>query len=101
DGKLEVDPGVDSVRTAVERPERTFWVDLIDPAPDVVREVAHILGLHPLIAADIERRNERPKVAVFEDNVHVVVFRLEVAMEPSEIDFVLGKRYLLSVHEAG
>jgi magnesium transporter len=103
-GKLVVDFGAEAVRTALEQPEGAVWVDIVDPDELVVREIAGILGLHPLIAADIEKRNERPKVAIFEDAVHVVVFRLEFgpdASEVSEIDLVLGRRYLLSVHDAG
>ena len=64
--------------------------------------MADALGLHPLIAEDIAERNQRSKVETFDqDVVHVVLFVLEYSGEAtaSEVDFVLGPRYLLSVHD--
>jgi magnesium transporter len=77
-----------------------MWIDLLDPPPDVVRRVARDLGLHPLIADDIADRNERAKVATYDDMVHVVLFDLEYRGEvlPAEVDLVVGRRFLLSVH---
>ena len=76
------------------------WIDLTDPSPDVVGRVAADLGLHPLIAGDIEDRNERAKVATYDDMVHIVLFDLEYRGEvrPAEVDLVLGQGFLLSVH---
>ncbi len=78
------------------------WIDLASPSRDEVRIVADALGLHPLIAEDIAERNERSKVETFDEGiVHVVLFALHYEGEAtaSEIDFVLGERYLLSVHD--
>ncbi len=78
------------------------WVDLASPSPDEIRIVADALGLHPLIAEDIAERNERSKVETFDqDVIHIVLFALSYEGEAaaSEVDFVLGKRYLLSVHD--
>jgi magnesium transporter len=54
------------------------------------------------VADDIEERNQRAKVAVYDDMVHVVLFDLEYRGEvrPAELDLVLGTRFLLSVHGA-
>src|SRR5215212_6869851 len=81
-------------------PDHRVWVDLANPDDDQVRAAADALGLHPLIAEDIRERNQRSKIETFdEDVVHVVLFALEYTGEAtaSEIDFVLGKGYLLSV----
>jgi magnesium transporter len=77
------------------------WVDLVDPPPDVVEAVATEFGLHPLIAEDIAEKNQRAKIVEYDDVIHIVVFDLDYQGEvhPSEIDLVLGKRFLLSVHE--
>jgi Mg2+ and Co2+ transporter CorA len=72
------------------------------PNNDEIRIVADALGLHPLIAEDIADQNQRAKVETFDDGtVHVVLFALDYAGEASaaEIDFVLGDRYLLTVHD--
>ena len=83
-------------------PDARLWIDLVSPSEDEIRIVADALGLHPLIAEDIAERNQRSKVETFDqDVVHVVLFALHYQGEAtaSEIDFVLGKRYLLSVHD--
>jgi magnesium transporter len=79
-----------------------LWIDLTSPSNDEIMIVADALGLHPLIAEDIAERNQRSKVETFDqDVVHVVLFVLAYAGEAtaSEVDFVLGPKYLLSVHD--
>ena len=79
-----------------------IWIDLASPSADEVRIVADALGLHPLIAEDISERNQRSKIETYDDDVvHIVLFELTYQGEAtaSEIDFVLGSRYLLTVHD--
>ena len=91
---------VDALAALVAQPDTRLWVDLTDPTEQTVRAVARTLELHPLIADDIEERNERAKVAVYDDLVHVVLFDVEYRgeVQPTEVDLVLGKQFLLSVH---
>ncbi|HEX5014022.1 MAG TPA: magnesium transporter CorA family protein [Candidatus Limnocylindrales bacterium] len=98
-GTRELDT-VEGLADLVAGPDTRVWIDLTDPRPEVVRQVARDLRLHPLIADDIEDRNERAKVATYDDMVHVVLFDLEYRgeVQPAEIDLVLGSRFLLSVH---
>lgn len=58
--------------------------------------------MHPLIAEDIIESNERAKVELVGDIIHLVMFALTRPDETQthEIDFVLGRRFLLSVHPA-
>jgi magnesium transporter len=65
-----------------------------------VQATARALGLHPLIAEDIIESNERAKVQLVGDVIHVVAFVLERdgTVEAREVDFVLGRGFLLSVH---
>ena len=84
----------------VAEPDARVWIDLVDPAPDVVKSVAAVLGLHPLIVEDIAERNQRAKFETYDDDVvHIVLFDLDYRgeVQPAEIDLVLGKRFLLSV----
>ena len=83
-------------------PDHRVWVDLASPDEEQVRVAAEALGLHPLIAEDIRERNQRSKIESFdEDVVHLVLFALTYAGEAAaeEIDFVLGRGYLLTVHD--
>ena len=83
------------------QPDAHVWVDLAQPDQQQVDAAAQALGLHPLIAEDIRERNQRSKIETFdEDVVHVVLFALHYEGEATttEIDFVLGQGFLLSVH---
>jgi magnesium transporter len=89
-----------AIGTLAGDPTARLWIDLTDPVPEVVRAVAAELGLHPLIVADIEERNERPKVATYDEMLHIVLFDLEFRgeVQPTELDLVLSQKFLLSVH---
>jgi magnesium transporter len=80
----------------------TVWIDLAEPGPGLVADVAALIGLHPLIAEDIVEGNQRGKVEVTDGVVHLVMFVLEAAerMATFEVDLVLGDGFLLSVHPA-
>jgi magnesium transporter len=92
---------LDDVARLLAEPETRLWIDLTEPAADEVHRVATALGLHPLIAEDIVERNQRAKVEFYEDLVHLVLFGLVFSGEVqlTEVDLVLGRRFLLSSHE--
>ena len=86
----------------IAAPDHRIWVDLAGPDEAQVKAAADALGLHPLIAEDIRERNQRSKIESFDqDVVHLVLFALHYAGEAGaeEVDFVLGKGYLLTVHD--
>ena len=79
-----------------------MWIDLTDPSPHVVEDIGRRLGLHPLVAEDIIESNERSKVEFVDDVIHLVMYALTrpAQVERHEIDFALGRQFLLSVHPA-
>jgi magnesium transporter len=95
--------GADAVAPALADPDARVWIDLVDPTGDQVAAVAEALGLHPLIAEDIEERNQRAKVELTDDLLHIVLFAVAYAGETqlSEVDLVLGTRFLVSAHDEG
>ena len=82
-------------------PERCFWVDLAGPSPDRVEAVARVLGLHPLIVEDVLEGNQRAKIETTDGLVHIVLFALDrdSSAIANEIDLVLAKGYLFTVHD--
>jgi magnesium transporter len=102
DGKAIESTDLAGVKRLLANQKTNVWIDLAQPDEDQVKEAAEALGLHPLIAEDIAERNQRSKVETFDEIVHIVLFALhydggEAAV--SELDFVLGDRYLLSAHD--
>jgi magnesium transporter len=76
---------------------------MTNPRPDLVGAVARRLGFHPLLAEDISEKNERAKIELVGDAVHVVLFVMDGGSDAraDEVDFILGRGFLLSVHGPG
>jgi magnesium transporter len=85
----------------LSRPEASIWVDLIAPTPTQAKQVGDALGLHPLIVEDVLEGNQRAKIETTDGVVHIVLFHLTYGdnVVASEIDFVLGLGFLLTVHD--
>jgi magnesium transporter len=93
--------GLEHLADAMAIPDAWTWIDATSPTAEDVARIGEVLGLHPLIAEDILEGNQRPKVEVTDAVVHIVLFSIRYGDElrTSEIDFVLGDRFLLTVHE--
>jgi magnesium transporter len=78
------------------------WIDLQDPDREMLLGLGRTLDLHPLVTEDILERNQRAKVEMTGEALHVVMFALSYEGEvlAHEMDIVLGKRYLLTAHDA-
>ena len=102
-GKVTETHDGDEVHDILADTAARVWIDLTDPSAEVVEAIGKQIGLHPLIAEDIIGSNERAKVELVGDIIHVVMFVLTRTheMRTLETDFVLGERFLLSVHPAG
>jgi magnesium transporter len=99
-GAIEESTDVDELGRLIASKGGATWIDLANPSPELLQAVARRLGLHPLIAEDILQRNERAKVRLISDVIHVVAFELkrERELTSTEVDLVLGRHYLLTVH---
>ena len=102
DGAIEESRDVDQLGRLIGRGSQT-WIDLSNPRPELVKAVARRLGLHPLLAEDVNERNERAKVQLVGEVIHVVAFVLERkdSVQTHEVEFVLGKGFVLTVHDGG
>ena len=100
DGSVIESSDVDELGRLVAVKDSRTWIDLGSPSAEMIQAVGRRLGLHPLIAEDIIESNDRAKVELVNDVIHVVSFVLgrKDEVEVTEVDFVLGRGYLLSVH---
>lgn len=92
---------VDEIKSALAEPDERVWVDLDAPNRALLLELSAVLGLHPLVTEDILERNQRAKIEAYGEALHMVMFGLTYAGEivSHEVDFVLGRRYLLTSHD--
>jgi magnesium transporter len=98
---LEGEPALAELRRAVGSRQARVWVDVCEPAPNLLAEVCQILELHPLLAEDLAERDQRAKLDQIDELFHLVVFSLgfdDGKFYDRELDFVLTKRVLLSSH---
>jgi magnesium transporter len=93
----------EEVRTAFAAPDARVWIDLEGTNRDDLLSVSATLGLHPLVTEDILERNQRAKVELTGDHLHLVMFGLSHGdgITSRELDAVLGRRFLLTVHDQG
>ena len=101
-GALTRSSSVDDLPALLADEEAVVWIDLVDPTSGQVDRVATELGVHPLVIEDIVESDGRAKLEAVDDVLHVVLFALtrDQAMGLHEVDFVIGRRFLLTVHPA-
>lgn len=103
DGKTEV---VDTVDPSWLAPESagTVWADVREPGAEDAEILRNIFGFHPLSIEDALQSSHHPKVESYETYLYVVLHGIdfkqeEHAFETLDIDFFLGRNYLVTVHD--
>ena len=85
-------------------PDGVTWVDVQGFGDEqLLRQVAEVFSLHPLVVEDIVNVPQRPKAEPYDDQMLIVV-RMVKMDEPGTIDMeqvsiVLGKHYVLTFQE--
>jgi magnesium transporter len=100
DGRVETLPDVDAVGAAAADAGVFLWIDVAHDDPALLAELSAHLGLHELVVEDIVEQNQRAKFELTDNVLHLVMFALSYdgGLESTEIDFVVGERFLLSAH---
>ena len=79
------------------------WIDITNITKDEESLVQKHFNLHPLSAEDLYNNNIRIKVEEFNDYVLCIFYALVKAkgnkIEAHEVDFVLGKNFLITNHK--
>jgi len=91
---------VEDAQRAIADPTTRVWVDVEDASQEMLQALAACLDLHPIVVEDIIERNQRAKVVYTGETMHLVMFALSYGdvLTTSEIDIVLGHRFLLTSH---
>jgi magnesium transporter len=100
--ELEGDAALAKLPGLLRKQGASVWVDVVAPTADQAKTVGEALGLHPLIIEDVLEGNQRAKIETTEGVVHVVLFHLSYGetVVASEVDIVLGRGFLLTVHNS-
>jgi magnesium transporter len=92
----------DDVPQALLRGDRTLWFHLDAPTAEELALLEKELRIHHLTVEDIVKQNQRPKIESFEHYVYLAIHPLQRKedwiMEPSELDLLLGRHWLVSAH---
>src|SRR5918992_2595768 len=92
----------DAAAEFLRRGESNLWFHFDAPTEDELRLLQEELKIHHLTLEDIVNQNQRPKIEPFEDYVylalHPLVRKKKWQIEPSELDLLLGRSWIVSVH---
>ncbi len=99
-GALTEATGLDHVPQMPLPKGSLVWIDVAGPSAEQVATITRRLDLHELVAEDILEGNQRAKIEVTADRIHIVMFALVYAdpIRPIEVDIVLGDRFLMTAH---
>ena len=81
-----------------------IWVDLQDPTDADYKLLETLFGFHPLSIEDCKNFTPIPKIDEFDEYIFLIFHRVVYNKEKEDIavkemDFFLGKNYLVSLHE--
>ena len=100
DGFEEI--GRDVAADLLRRGDSYLWLHFDKPKEEEIRFLQETLKIHDLTVEDIVHQNQRPKLDAFDNYVYLAVhplLRKEAwKIEPSELDLLLGKSWIVSVH---
>jgi magnesium transporter len=99
---MDVLTAVDTDRIAAGREGgQSFWLDLVNPAPEEIDRLGATLDLHPVALEDTREFGQRPKVDVYGDHVLLVFFTARVdesgAVRPIEVHVYVATGYVLTI----
>jgi magnesium transporter len=99
---------VDTIDPAWLAPDSgvTVWADVREPTPEDARTLQTIFGFHPLSVEDALQESHFPKVESYGSYLYVILHGIdfkqaEHAFVTLDVDFFLGRNYLVTVHDGG
>jgi magnesium transporter len=81
--------------------EGYLWLDYFNPSKDELSALVEPLGIHPLSIEDCFDEEQIPKIDVLPSNTFILFnawSHHEQALDVEEVDFFLGKNFLVTVH---
>lgn len=83
--------------------QQLLWVNILKRDEATLKQVASVLGLEKIPLRGILRVYERPKIYKFPDFYHFFIISVETgeggALRSIPIDFLVGKNFVVTVHD--
>ena len=99
-GEVVWDPSLSLVAQLVEAGQ-PFWLDIEDPADEVIDQLAALLGLPPLAVENSRQFGQRAKLQVYGNGVMLVGFGLDEQLrEPVEVHCYYTTGFLVTLRRA-
>jgi magnesium transporter len=98
---IEGDAALAELPALLARRDARVWIDVRNSSKQLTGRLGEMLELHPLLIEDIGERDQRAKLEQVDELLHVVLFSLgfdDGRVYDRELDFVLGRRFLLTHH---
>jgi magnesium transporter len=103
EGKLRKDIPITEFRGALASEGSLLWLDIEEMQDEDIEVLMDLFGMHPLTVEDCIMVNARPKVEDFPGYLFLITQGVrfndnETKVESYEVDFCVGKNYLITVH---
>jgi magnesium transporter len=99
-GEVVWDPSLSLVAQLVEAGQ-PFWLDIENPADEVIDQLATLLGLHPLAVEGSKQFGQRAKLQVYGNGAMLVGFGLDEQLhEPVEVQCYYTTGFLVTLRRA-
>ena len=96
--------GIADCRMSLDRPDKT-WIHVTGrPDPQLLADLGHFFGLHPLALEDVLSGGQRPKADVYEGQLFVVLSEIrqgEEGLQAVQTSFFQGENFVISIQEDG
>ncbi|MDD5130350.1 MAG: magnesium/cobalt transporter CorA [Candidatus Omnitrophica bacterium] len=90
------------IQEAIKDPCGVLWIDIQEIDDNDIDLLTEVFNIHPLTIEDCIMANTRPKVENFKDYLYLIMFSLECdeksKIKMGEMDFCLGKNFLITSH---
>jgi len=74
-----------------------FWIDLVRPSADEIKQLGRALGLHPVALEDTLEFGQRPKVDTYDDQLLFVYYTAKVPAKPIEVHIYISGDFISTI----
>jgi len=94
--------GREAVAELLPSGNANLWFHFDTPTEEELRFLQDDLKIHHLTIEDVVNQNQRPKIEAFEEYVYIAIHPLRHSkkwqIEPTELDLLLDRHWIVSVH---